>query len=165
MDLLCDLKFEYGLTMLLLEHTRKTDMSRPIHLNDLQGSKMKANFADAAFSIGRSAKDVNLRYVKQLKCRSSEVTYDSDNVPVYEIVQENSFLQFKFLNYDTEYNHLKQPNENDTKNRKSEAIELKKQGLSNCEIARRTGVSEGAVRKWLRLFLIRTVKVEIFSEV
>jgi len=150
MDLLTDFKFEYGLTLLLLEHTRKTDMSRPISLNDLQGSKMKANFADAAFSIGRSAKDKNLRYIRQLKCRSSEVIYDSDNVPIYEIVKENSFLHFKFLNYDTEYNHLKQPSENDKANRKKEAIDLKAQGLSNCEIARRFEVSEGAVRKWLK---------------
>ena len=150
MDLLTDLKFEYGLTMLLLEHTRKTDMSRPISLNDLQGSKMKANFADAAFSIGRSAKDKNLRYIRQLKSRSSEIVYDGDNVPVYEIIKENSFLQLKFLEYDTEYNHLKQPSEDERDNQKQKAAELKAQGLSNCEIARRFGVSEGAVRKWLK---------------
>jgi predicted ATP-dependent serine protease len=150
MDLLCDLKFEYGLTLLLLEHTRKTDMSRPISLNDLQGSKMKANFADAAFSIGRSAKDKNLRYLRQLKCRSGEIVFDSDNVPVYEVVKENSFLGFKFLGCDTEYNHLRQPSEDDKANRKIAAAELKAQGLSNCEIARRMGVSEGAVRKWLK---------------
>jgi KaiC/GvpD/RAD55 family RecA-like ATPase len=150
MDLLCDLKFEYGLTLLLLEHTRKTDMSRPISLNDLQGSKMKANFADAAFSIGRSAKDKNLRYIRQLKCRSSEIIYDSDNVPVYEVVKENSFLHFKFLDYDTEYNHLKQPSESDKADRKQQAAELKLQGKSNREIARQMGVSEGAIRKWLK---------------
>jgi KaiC/GvpD/RAD55 family RecA-like ATPase len=150
MDRLCDLKFEYGLTLLLLEHTRKTDMSRPISLNDLQGSKMKANFADAAFSIGRSVKDKNLRYVRQLKCRSGEISFDSDNVPVYEIVKENSFLHFKFLDYDTEYNHLKQPSENDKEQRKQTAAELKTQGKSNREIARQLGVSEGAVRKWFK---------------
>ncbi|MCL2510443.1 MAG: AAA family ATPase [Bacteroidales bacterium] len=150
MDSLTNLKFEYGLTLLLLEHTRKTDLSRPISLNDLQGSKMKANFADAAFSIGRSTKDKNIRYVKQLKCRSSEIVYDSDNVPVYEIIKENSFLYFSPLGYDAECNHLKQPTEDDKANRKQEAADLKAQGLSNREIARRVGVSEGAIRKWLK---------------
>jgi predicted ATP-dependent serine protease len=150
MDSLCDLKFEHGLTLLLLEHTRKTDMSRPISLNDLQGSKMKANFADAAFSIGRSAKDKNLRYIRQLKCRSGEITYDCDNVPVYEVIKEDSFLHFKFLDYDTEYNHLKQPSETDKADRKQQAAEFKAQGLSGREIAKRLGVSEGAIRKWLK---------------
>lgn len=53
MDRLIALKREYGLTLLLLEHTRKTDMYRPVSINDLQGSKMKVNFADSVFlSVG-----------------------------------------------------------------------------------------------------------------
>jgi len=150
MDMLTDLKFEYGLTLLLLEHTRKTDMSRPVCLNDLQGSKMKVNFADAAFTIGRSVKDKNIRYVKQLKCRSSEIILDSENVAVYEIIKEDSFLQFRFMDYDTEYNHLKEQNDKDKEQRKQEAAELKAQNISNREIARRLGVSEGAIRKWFK---------------
>jgi KaiC/GvpD/RAD55 family RecA-like ATPase len=135
MDKLCDLKFEYGLTLLLLEHTRKTDLSRPVSLNDLQGSKMKANFADAAFSIGRSAKDKNIRYVKQLKCRSAEIVFDTDNVPAYEIVKENSFLHFKFLNYGSEYEHLKQPNEDDRTQLANDVKQLKSEGKSIRQIA------------------------------
>jgi KaiC/GvpD/RAD55 family RecA-like ATPase len=150
MDLLTDLKFEYGLTLLLLEHTRKTDMSSPISLNHLQGSKMKANFADAAFSIGRSAKDKNLRYIKQLKCRSSEIVFDTDNVPVYELVKENSFLHFRFLNYDTEYNHLKQPSEDDKTNLITKVKELSSIGKSQRDIAKELGISLGAVNKYLK---------------
>lgn len=150
MDLLCDLKFEYNLTMLLLEHTRKTDMSRPISLNDLQGSKMKSNFADAAFSIGRSSKDKNLRYVKQLKCRSSEIIYDTDNVGVYEVIKENSFLQFKFLEYGNEFEHLKQPSENDRASLIDKVKELSNQGRSQREIAKELGISLGAVNKYLK---------------
>ena len=150
MDCLNDLKFEYDLTLLLLEHTRKTDATRPISLNDLQGSKFKANFADAVFSIGRSAKDKNLRYVKQLKCRSAEVVYDIDNVPVYEIIKENSFLHFKYLEFDTEFNHLKQPSETDTEQLKQKAFELKEQNVSNREIGRQVGKSEATIRKWFK---------------
>lgn len=150
MDLLCDLKFEHSLTMLLLEHTRKTDNSRPISLNDLQGSKMKPNFADAAFSIGRSAKDKNLRYIKQLKCRSSDMVFDVDNVAVYEIVQENSFLQLKFLQYDTEYNHLKQPSENDNNELEVKAKQLKNEGKSIREIAQLLGVSKSKIDRLIK---------------
>jgi KaiC/GvpD/RAD55 family RecA-like ATPase len=149
MDLLNDLKFEYGLTLLLLEHTRKTDTSRPISLNDLQGSKMKSNFADAAFSIGRSAKDKNLRYIKQLKVRSAEVVYDSDHVPVYEVVKENSFLQLRFLHYDTEYSHLRQPSEESKIEKVNKAKELHDAGKSQRDIASELGISLGAVNKYL----------------
>jgi len=148
MDELNNLKFEHNLTLLLLEHTRKVGMSQPISLNDLQGSKMKVNFADAVFAIGRSTKDSNLRYIKQLKCRSAEVVFDTENVPIYEIVKENSFLHFRLLNYDTEHNHLEQITIANKENRKEKAVELKAKGLSNVAIAKEFGVTEGAVRKW-----------------
>lgn len=150
MDSLNDLKFNYNLTMLLLEHTKKVDPSRPIHLNDLQGSKMKANFSDAIFTIGRSAKDKNFRYVKQLKTRSAETIFDSENVLVYQIEKENSFLKLKFIEYGSEYEHLKQISENEKGQKVNEAMELKKQGLSNIDIAKRFGVSESAIRKWIK---------------
>jgi len=151
MNSLNDLKFDYDLTLVLLEHTRKSDSSRPISLNDLQGSKHKSNLIDAAFVIGRSARDKNIRYVKQLKTRDIETVYDSDHVIVYEICKENSFLQFKFVGYDSEYNHLKQPSESDKIQQKEASMELSKQGIANREIARRLGVSEGTVRYWLKV--------------
>jgi RecA-family ATPase len=150
MDRLNDLKFDYNLTMLLLEHTKKVDPSRPIHLNDLQGSKMKANFSDAIFTIGRSAKDKNLRYIKQLKTRSAETIYDSENVMLYEITKENSFLKLNFIEYSNEYEHLKQLSENDSKERINDVLEMKSQGKSNIEIAKIFGVTEGSVRKWIK---------------
>ena len=150
MDRLNDLKFDYNLTMLLLEHTKKVDPSRPIHLNDLQGSKMKANFSDAIFTIGRSAKDKSLRYIKQLKTRSAETIFDSENVMLYEITKENSFLKLNFIEYSNEYEHLKQLSENDSKERINEVLEMKSQGKSNIEIAKSFGVTEGSVRKWMK---------------
>jgi len=149
MDKLVELKFERDLTLILLEHTRKGDESRPASLNDLQGSKMKVNFADAVFYIGKSAKDTNLRYIKQMKCRSSEIRYDADNVAVFELVKENSFLQFKIVGFDKESNHLREVSDDDKKKRKQEAVELKKQGMSNREIAKQLGVSHTAVGNWL----------------
>lgn len=150
MDRLNNLKFDFGLTMLLLEHTKKVDPCRPIHLNDWQGSKMKANLCDAAFSIGRSAKDINIRYIKQMKVRSCEFEFHSENVLVYEVVQQNSFLHFQFIEYGSEFNHLKPLSESDREGRHIQIIELKKQGLSNIEIGKKMGITEGAVRKQLK---------------
>jgi len=149
MDTLNELKFEFGVSFLALEHTRKVDNFRPISLNDLQGSKMKSNFCDSAFSIGRSQMDSNLRYVKQLKCRNAEITYDTDNVWVCEIIKENNFLHFKHVGFSSEYEHLKNISEA-KEDRVQTAIELKSEGITNVEIARQMGVTEGAIRKWLR---------------
>jgi RecA-family ATPase len=150
MDRLNELKFDYGLSILCLEHTRKTSSSQPISLNDLQGSKMKSNFADSAFTIGRSAKDPNIRYVKQLKARSCENIYDSDNIIVYEILKEINFLHFRFIEYGVEQDHIKHVDENEKASRLEQALDLKSQGMSNIAIAQQMGVSEGAIRKWFK---------------
>ena len=46
------LKLEYNLSILALAHTPKRDQSKPLTLNDLQGSKMLMNFSDSSFCIG-----------------------------------------------------------------------------------------------------------------
>ncbi len=150
MDRLNELKFDYGLSILCLEHTRKTSSSQPISLNDLQGSKMKSNFADSAFTIGRSAKDANIRYVKQLKARSCENIYDSENIIVYEIIKEVNFLHFRFIEYSNEQDHLKQINDDEKTAKIEQVLQLHSQSISNRAIALQLGISEGVVRKWLK---------------
>jgi RecA-family ATPase len=144
------LKNKYGLSILALAHTPKRDLTKPITRNDLQGSKMLINFCDSSFSIGESHSDKNLRYLKQIKQRNTEQIYDAENVCVCQIDKPFNFLQFEFLNYGTEQEHLKQHTEKDKEKRTSEVLELKKQGLTNIEIARRFGVSEGSIRKWIK---------------
>ena len=61
-----------------------------------------------------------------------------------------NFLAFEFIDFGAEREHLKQLTEKDHENKISEALELKKQGLSNVQIAKQFGVSEGAVRKWIK---------------
>lgn len=69
------LKKKIGLSILVLAHTPKRDMCRPITQNDLAGSKKIFNFLDACFAIGMSAKDEGLRYIKQLKARNGAIEY------------------------------------------------------------------------------------------
>lgn len=144
------LKKKLGLSILALAHTPKRDLSKPITRNDLQGSKMLINFCDSAFSIGESSHDKNIRYLKQIKARNTEIIYDTENVCTCQIEKPSNFLQFEFLNFGTEREHLKQYTESDKEQRITEVLELKKQGISNIEIARRFGVSEGAIRKWIK---------------
>ena len=144
------LKNKYGLSILALAHTPKRDLSKPITRNDLQGSKMLMSFCDSSFSIGESHSDKNLRYLKQIKQRNTEQIYDAENVCVCQINKPNNFLQFEFLNFGTEWQHLKQISQEDKDQRETEALELKNSGISNYAIARKFGVTEGAVRKWLK---------------
>lgn len=150
MRYLKDLKSKYGLSILALAHTPKRDLSRPITQNDLGGSKMLYNFIDSCFAIGQSNTDKNLRYIKQIKARNTAMIYDTENVIICQIDKPYNFLAFEFLDFGAEREHLKQLTEKDHESKVSEALELKKQGLSNVQIAKQFGVSEGAVRKWIK---------------
>ncbi|NMC61398.1 MAG: AAA family ATPase [Candidatus Methanofastidiosa archaeon] len=143
-------KKKYGLSILALAHTPKRDLSKPITRNDLQGSKMLINFCDSSFAIGESITDKGIRYLKQIKARNTEIVYDTENVCVCQISKPYNFLLFEFLNFGSEREHLKQVSEGDKEKKITEVLELKKQGISNIEIARRYGVSEGAIRKWIK---------------
>lgn len=152
MDKLNNLKFEKELSLLLLEHNKKTDPHRPIQLTDLQGSKMKTNFADAIFSIGRNSFDPNQRYVVQLKCRTDEAIYNRENVSVYDVVKENSFLHFKYNKSCAEVELVKEQTEKDIEDRNLEIVSLKNQGLSGRKIAEKVGISEKRVRDILKKY-------------
>jgi ATP/maltotriose-dependent transcriptional regulator MalT len=145
-----DLKNRYNLSILALAHTPKRDLTKPITRNDLQGSKMLINFCDSSFAIGESTVDKSIRYFKQIKQRNTEHIFDGDNVCVCQITKPHNFLQFEFIDYGTEYEHLKQLTDTDKQKRIAEVLELKKQGLPNTEIAKKYGVSESAIRKWLK---------------
>ncbi len=150
MKYLKSLKSKYNLSILALAHTPKRDLTKPITRNDLQGSKMLINFCDSSFSIGENHSDKNLRYLKQIKARNTEIIYDTENVCICQIDKPYNFLQFEFVNFGMEQEHLKQLSQKDKEQRVYEALELKKQGISNIEIGRRIGVSEGAIRKWIK---------------
>jgi hypothetical protein len=144
------LKSKHGLSILVLAHTPKRDFSKPLTINDLMGSSMLGNFFDSCFTIGASAKDKAMRYVKQIKVRECEKKFDAENVINCQIIKYRNFVEFEFLGYGNEKEHLKEVSEKDKSESKQQARELSEQGLSNREIARRFSVSEGAVRKWLK---------------
>lgn len=145
------LKEKYGLSILVLAHTPKRDMTKQLSINDLSGSAMIGNFIDSAFAIGSSIKDKNLRYLKQIKVRAVEKKYESDNVVVHQIVKYSNFLEFEFIGFDNENEHLKEVSDKG----KSEIIErvkeLNKLGKSQRQIATECSISLGTVNKYLRL--------------
>ncbi|MEO6704804.1 MAG: AAA family ATPase [Ginsengibacter sp.] len=144
------LKNKYGLSILALAHTPKRDLTKPITRNDLQGSKMLINFCDSSFSIGESHTDKNIRYLKQIKARNTEIIYDAENVCVCQISKPDNFLKFEFINYGSEREHLKQPTEHDKVNQNAKVNELHQQGRSLREIGTELGISHMKVSRILK---------------
>lgn len=141
------LKRKHGFSLLVLAHTPKRDMGNPITPNDLAGSRKLYNFFDSVFAIGKSAKDSNLRYIKQLKVRYGNYTYDADNVIVATIEKIGTFLQFIQQGYATEREHLKEPSEKEKANTNEQVIALHRQGKTVREIEAITGVSKSTVSR------------------
>ena len=143
------LKKKYKLSILALAHTPKRDLSKPVTRNDLQGSKMLINFCDSSFAIGESQTDNSLRYLKQIKARNTEIIYDADNVCLCQISKPFNFLQFEFMTFGKEHEHLKQYSEKDNEQLIENVIELKEQGKSLREIGKELGTSHMKVKRIL----------------
>lgn len=142
------LKKAYNWSILVIAHTPKRDLSKPLTINDLAGSKQLANFIDSCFAINKSYKYDELRYIKQLKERFSSKVYGADNVVECSIVKQSNILEFEFNGYGIEQSHLKEKTLEEKEQRLEEAKVLKQQGWTNVKIGKHFGVSEGAVRKW-----------------
>ena len=148
MSRLMELKRRHGLSMLILAHTPKRQLNMPITQNDLAGSKKLYNFFDSVFAIGKSAKDGNLRYIKQLKVRYGCFEYGADNVIVCSIEKEDDFLQFMTVGYATESSHLKEITNEEKGRLKDEAKALHSQGISYREIAKQLAISKTTAERY-----------------
>lgn len=144
---LMQLKKKCGLSLLILAHTPKRSMTSPITQNDLAGSKKLFNFFDSVFALGRSAKDENLRYIKQVKARAGGFEYGSDNVMVAEIVKEGSWLHFQVKGCASEKEHLREQSEKEDSQFIENVRELRSKGFSIRQIADKLGVSKSKVSR------------------
>lgn len=144
------LKKEHGLSILVLAHTPKRDESRPITINDLYGSKMISNFIDGAFAMGRCQDAPNMRYIKQVKCRSNEMEYHTENVVMFELVKVHGNTQFVFIDFTDESIHLKQLTQTEDKELTAKVYELSDKGYKLQQIADEIGRSIGYVYRRLK---------------
>lgn len=144
------IKNTLGLSVLIIAHTPKRDLSKPITRNDLGGSKVLMNFCDSAFCLGESHKSTSEKYLKQIKARNTSVIYDSENVVGVYLNKQNSFLGFEFMGFFNEHNFLKSNSEKEKEERDLKIIELKKGGRSNRGIGAEMGLSHVQVGNILK---------------
>lgn len=148
MKRLIALKGSYHLTIIVIAHTPKRSRSETIEQDDLAGSSKLINHFDAGIAMARSAKAADLRYIKQVKVRTGEFNFDSDNVMVCELTKDDGWLHFNIVGYESEYAHLKSIDS--AKSRESricEVADLLNEGKSVREIAKVLNLSHGTAQR------------------
>ncbi len=143
------LKKKYGLTTIVIAHTPKRRGWEPITQNDLAGSAKLINFFDAGIALARSAKDNNLRYLKQVKVRTGEYRYDAENVIVYDVAKSGGFLKFELQGYAKEDDHLKNREGSDDYDEIIEILKLQRDGKTVRDIAETLDMSKSTVQRRL----------------
>lgn len=141
---------KHNLSILVLAHTPKRDISKPITKNDLGGSKMLMNFCDSSFAIGQSNQDSALRYLKQIKVRNTGFVYDTENVLLGQLEKPTNFLHFEVSGFASEREHLRDIADKDRKELIEQVKELSASGKSQREIASETGLSAATVNRYLK---------------
>jgi hypothetical protein len=150
MQKLKQLKRRHGLSVMALAHTPKRDDTKPLSINDLAGSKNLMNFCDSSFAIGKSQKDKNLRYIKQMKVRNADFYFDSEHVATIQISKPVNFTGFEFLDFSNEAAHLRTLNENERENLITRCKQMKEEGKNYREISSELGIAVGTVSKYLK---------------
>jgi DNA-directed RNA polymerase specialized sigma24 family protein len=107
----------------------------------LQGSKMLMNFCDSAFTIGQSSTDKDLRYLKQIKQRNTEQVYGFSNICLCTVNKPANFLQFEFVNYGNEIDHLRKASEKLNEGQMEQAVKLKLEGKTLREVGKIMDIS------------------------
>lgn len=149
MEGLKHIKDYFNITMIVAAHFRKRNNRKTIEISDIQGSSVIANYADSIIAIGNSCKDSGIKYLKQLKSRSSRI---SSEVAVLEI-SEDPYLHFDFLEFDQEENHLIKKQESRssiTELMAEHIISLSEEGYSVRTIANKLGISKSVVGRFIK---------------
>ncbi len=146
---IASLKRDNDYSILIIAHTPKRDETRPINVNDMAGSMVLTNFIDTSFCISKSFKDSYMRYIKQVKVRSSDMVYGYDSVKVLQLSANNDgFLNFEDVGTERENEHLRNLSDEQRIDKKNKAMEMMEQGKSYAEISQELGISKGVISKY-----------------
>lgn len=97
------LSIRKNLTIIVVGHCIKRNLSKPLTENDLAGSKIIANKADVIIGISKSCQGPDMRYVKMVKNRNRKRI---DGVAELEISNE-PYLHLELIGWGDEDEHLK----------------------------------------------------------
>lgn len=141
-------KKQYGLSIMVIGHTPKRNLTDAINENSLSGSKKLMDLADSSFAIGKSAMGSDYRYIKQIKVRWTKFDYGADNVLSCVIFKRNALTQLIVNGTCNEQEHLKQVDIYEKRN--DQIATERKNGKKLTEIAEEFGLSEKQIRNILK---------------
>lgn len=144
------LKKQYYLTTIVVAHTPKIRGYQPITHYDLAGSARLISFFDAGITVARSAKDNNLRYIKQVKVRTGAYRYDAENVIICDVQKVNGCLRFEIQDYGHEADHLKEGSGSEELDEIYAILRLQADGKSIREIGATLNMSKTTVGRRLQ---------------
>jgi len=152
MDKLGEIKLRQNISMLVIGHTPKRDLSKPLTENDMSGSMHLLNLCDSAFAIGKSMKESHLRYLKQIKARNTEYKYDSGNVATFKVVKNGPYLCFEHIGFHDEKEHLRERTDAELSELEMNihALRQSEPNLSYAEIAKRLNTNKSKVYRVLQ---------------
>lgn len=147
------LRRRFGLSILVIAHTRKRDARRGLVINDLQSAGMMSKGVDNIFAIGQSRRDSAERYIKHLKPRNAEVLYDGSHVPVFKLEKiGGNFLGFAFTEFSSEKAMLAEPKDGTDWPLIDRIKRMHDEGMSIRAIADRLGRSKTSVHRYLQMW-------------
>ena len=142
------LKDKYDKSILVLAHTPKRNLSKPLTQNDLQGSKALINYCDSAMALGESSIGKDVKYLKHIKARSCKL---QENVCTLRI-SASPHLHFKFESFSQEDDHLEKRKtfSQITPEVGPQIIEMSEDGFSIRQIADELGYSKSTIGRFIK---------------
>lgn len=152
MKALSRLKQRLGLSILVLAHTPKRRLHSPMTENDIQGSKLIANYPDTIFALGSSRKGNDIRYIKSVKRRNAKAE-EQNRTATLRLEKDVCLLGFRFIEHSDERDHIgwmSSAREPERMMLIEKILELDKLGLSQRQIGLELGVSASTVNRCLK---------------
>jgi hypothetical protein len=156
------LRRRFGLSILVIAHTRKRDAKRGIAINDLQSAGMLSKGVDNIFAIGQSRRHSAERYIKHIKPRNAEALYDASHVPVFRLGKiGGNFLGFEFTGFSNEKAMLAEPKDSDVWPLIEQVKRMHDEGTPIRTIADKLGISKTAAHRYLQMWHPQAETVEV----
>lgn len=139
------LQKELNMTVIVIAHTPKRLENMPLRVDNVGGSKHIANFADSIFFIAKSSQGKNVRYMKHVKGRNSEI---EEEVYLLNLVADANGIHFEYKGMDDEKNHLADYYAGEDKSSRNDEIKkMYAAGKSMEEIAAHFGINKSTVSR------------------
>lgn len=141
-----------GLSILITAAIAQRESAAPLTLRDLGGLRLAASCVDTVFAIARCCVAADMRYIKHLTSRNSQVVYDRNKVLVYEIGFSGNFLGLEFATYWPEAKAHGNGKDFAKDSLIEDIVKLRNEGHTLREIALQVGRSKTTVGKYLQLY-------------